>query len=224
MPEVTSVECADERIAFPSGRTGRSRPHRTYDAIVVGSGAAGGMAAHVLTSQGLKVLLLEAGKKIDIETELQLDASGRTTIRAAARCRRDTTRCRSTSTTSASRPTPQDTAYKHVYSYVGGWGGSDYSQEHRRRREGPPVHRHQLRVGARAAARRQDEHLGPPRAAPLRLRLQGQAPRRLRRGLADLLRRHRAVLRQGRSATSASPGVKENLPHLPDSMFQRPTS
>ena len=29
---------------------------RTYDAIVVGSGAAGGMAAHVLTSQGLKVL------------------------------------------------------------------------------------------------------------------------------------------------------------------------
>ena len=46
---------------------------RTYDAIVVGSGAAGGMAAHVLTSQGLKVLLLEAGKKVDIQRELQLD-------------------------------------------------------------------------------------------------------------------------------------------------------
>ena len=28
-----------------------------YDAIVVGSGAAGGMAAHVLTSRGMKVLL-----------------------------------------------------------------------------------------------------------------------------------------------------------------------
>src|SRR5258705_7079231 len=44
---------------------------RTYDAIVVGSGAAGGMAAHVLTSQGMKVLMLEAGKKIGINSELR---------------------------------------------------------------------------------------------------------------------------------------------------------
>ena len=40
---------------------------RTYDAVVIGSGAAGGMAAHVLTSHGLKVLLLEAGRKLGIE-------------------------------------------------------------------------------------------------------------------------------------------------------------
>jgi choline dehydrogenase-like flavoprotein len=44
---------------------------KTYDAIVVGSGAAGGMAAHVLTSHGLQVLLLEAGKKLPIEKELR---------------------------------------------------------------------------------------------------------------------------------------------------------
>jgi choline dehydrogenase-like flavoprotein len=44
---------------------------RTYDAIVVGSGAAGGMAAHVLTSHGLEVLMLEAGRKLDIEQELR---------------------------------------------------------------------------------------------------------------------------------------------------------
>src|SRR5919108_4121409 len=44
---------------------------KTYDAIVIGSGAAGGMAAHVLTSQGMKVLLLEAGKKLEIEKELK---------------------------------------------------------------------------------------------------------------------------------------------------------
>src|ERR1051326_8988885 len=44
---------------------------RTYDAVVIGSGAAGGMAAHVLTSHGLKVLLLEAGKKLPIEQELR---------------------------------------------------------------------------------------------------------------------------------------------------------
>ncbi|HEX4486824.1 MAG TPA: GMC family oxidoreductase [Terriglobales bacterium] len=44
---------------------------KRYDAIVVGSGAAGGMAAHVLTSHGLQVLLLEAGKKLPIEKELR---------------------------------------------------------------------------------------------------------------------------------------------------------
>src|SRR5438477_10915859 len=44
---------------------------RTYDAVIVGSGAAGGMAAHVLTSKGMKVLLLEAGKKLNIEQELR---------------------------------------------------------------------------------------------------------------------------------------------------------
>jgi choline dehydrogenase-like flavoprotein len=44
---------------------------KTYDAVVIGSGAAGGMAAHVLTSKGLKVLLLEAGKKLPIEQELR---------------------------------------------------------------------------------------------------------------------------------------------------------
>ena len=44
---------------------------KTYDAIVVGSGAAGGMAAHVLTSHGMQVLMLEAGKKLPIEQELK---------------------------------------------------------------------------------------------------------------------------------------------------------
>jgi len=45
--------------------------NRIYDAVVVGSGAAGGMAAHVLTTYGLQVLLLEAGKKLPIEQELR---------------------------------------------------------------------------------------------------------------------------------------------------------
>src|SRR3954463_13715835 len=44
---------------------------KTYDAIVVGSGAAGGMAAHVLTTHGLNILMLEAGKKLNIEQELK---------------------------------------------------------------------------------------------------------------------------------------------------------
>lgn len=36
-----------------------------YDAIVVGSGAGGGMAAYVLSTAGLKVLMLEAGRAYD---------------------------------------------------------------------------------------------------------------------------------------------------------------
>ncbi len=43
----------------------------TYDAIVVGSGAAGGMAAHVLTEHGLRVLMLEAGKHVDTTQTLK---------------------------------------------------------------------------------------------------------------------------------------------------------
>jgi len=42
---------------------------RKYDAVVVGSGAGGGMAAYVLTQRGLKVLLLEAGRHYDPMTE-----------------------------------------------------------------------------------------------------------------------------------------------------------
>ena len=40
-----------------------------WDVIVVGSGAAGGMAAFQLAMAGVKVLLLEAGRMIDVETE-----------------------------------------------------------------------------------------------------------------------------------------------------------
>ena len=36
-----------------------------YDAVIVGSGAGGGMAAYVLAKAGLKVCLLEAGHHYD---------------------------------------------------------------------------------------------------------------------------------------------------------------
>src|SRR5688572_21254599 len=42
---------------------------KLYDAIVVGSGATGGMAAKELSEAGLSVAVLEAGRKLDPEKD-----------------------------------------------------------------------------------------------------------------------------------------------------------
>ncbi len=42
-----------------------TRTQEVYDAVVVGSGAGGGTAVHVLTAKGLKVALLEAGPMLE---------------------------------------------------------------------------------------------------------------------------------------------------------------
>ena len=47
----------------------RRKRQQEYDAIIVGSGAAGGMCAYVLACSGLKVLMLEAGRDYDPVTE-----------------------------------------------------------------------------------------------------------------------------------------------------------
>ncbi len=49
-----------------------------YDAVIVGSGAGGGMAAYVLTRRGLNVLMLEAGRHYDPHTEIPMLAPNRT--------------------------------------------------------------------------------------------------------------------------------------------------
>jgi choline dehydrogenase-like flavoprotein len=46
---------------------------KIYDAIIVGSGAAGGIAANVLVNQGLDVLLLEIGPKWDRNTQFHTE-------------------------------------------------------------------------------------------------------------------------------------------------------
>jgi choline dehydrogenase-like flavoprotein len=100
---------------------------RTYDAVVVGSGAAGGMAAHVLTSHGLDVLLLEAGKKLEIESELRSmewpydhPRRGEMPYSSHALSLNEYNVRQS--------PYAKGLPWKSVYSYVQGWEGSDYSK------------------------------------------------------------------------------------------------
>jgi glucoside 3-dehydrogenase (cytochrome c) catalytic subunit len=100
---------------------------RTYDAVIVGSGAAGGMAAHVLTSHGLDVLMLEAGKKLDIEGELKSmewpydhPRRGEKPYTSHALSFNEYT--------IRQPPYAKGLSWKTVDSYVQGWGGSDYTR------------------------------------------------------------------------------------------------
>lgn len=101
-----------------------------YDAVVVGSGAAGGMAAHVLTSQGLKVLLLEAGKQQDTgkilhSMEWPYDNPWRGKMPPDYRA---LTLNEYTIRNPPYAQGPEYAKYKKVLSYVQGWSGSDYSK------------------------------------------------------------------------------------------------
>jgi glucoside 3-dehydrogenase (cytochrome c) catalytic subunit len=98
-----------------------------YDAVIVGSGAAGGMAAHVLTSKGLDVLLLEAGKKLDIENELRSmewpydhPRRGEMPYTSHALSQNEYNL--------RTPPYAKGLPWKTVYSYVQEWNGSDYSK------------------------------------------------------------------------------------------------
>jgi choline dehydrogenase-like flavoprotein len=99
----------------------------TYDAVVVGSGAAGGMAAHVLTSHGMKVLLLEAGRyqdtgKILHSMEWPYDHPRRGQMPP------DYHALTASEYNFRSLPYAQNSPYTKVASYVQGWGGTDYSK------------------------------------------------------------------------------------------------
>ena len=48
------------------------RSPKTYDVIVVGSGAGGGMAAKILTEGGMNVALLEAGPEVHPEKDYKM--------------------------------------------------------------------------------------------------------------------------------------------------------
>ena len=194
---------------------------RTYDAIVIGSGAAGGMAAHVLTSRGMQVLMLEAGKKLDINKELK------STEWPYEHPRRgdmppDHHALSLNEYNIRQPPYAADSKFTKVHSYVQGWSGSDYSKNIVvDEKEHPYTGTNYAWVRARC--------LGGKTNIWGRLALR----------LSDYDFKARTHDGYGEdwpiSYKDIEPyydrvdqylgisGVKEHLPYLPDSLFQRPT-
>jgi choline dehydrogenase-like flavoprotein len=194
---------------------------KTYDAVVVGSGAAGGMAAHVLTSHGLKVLLLEAGKKLDIEQELRsmewpYDHARRGNMPPQYHA------LSANEYTIRQPPYAKGLPYPKVFSYVQGWGGSDYSKNIVvNEKDHPYTGTNYAWVRARL--------LGGKTAiwGRLALRLSDYDFKAKSRdgygedwpiGYADVAPYYDKV-----DEYLGISGVKEGLPYLPDGIFQRPT-
>jgi choline dehydrogenase-like flavoprotein len=194
---------------------------RTYDAIVIGSGAAGGMAAHALTSQGLQVLLLEAGKKLDIDKELKsmewpYDHPRRGDMPPSHHA------LSLNEYTIRQPPYAADSKHAKVHSYVQGWSGSDYSKNIVvDEKEHPYTGTNYAWVRARCLGGKTNIW------GRLALRLSDyDFKARSRDGYGedwpisykdiepyyDRVDRYLGIS-----------GVKENLPSLPDSLFQRPT-
>jgi choline dehydrogenase-like flavoprotein len=195
---------------------------KVYDAVVVGSGAAGGMAAHVLTSRGLKVILLEAGRQVDTTAELK---STEWPYEHPRRGDMPPQYHALVPAEYAIRQPPyatKDSKHEKVFSYVQSWNGSDYSKN--------------------LVVNEKDHPYTGTNYAWVRARVLGGKTNiwgRLALRLSDY--DFKAASRDGYgvdwpiSYKDLAPyydkvdeylgisGFKENLPHLPDGVFQRST-
>ncbi|MGH9768569.1 MAG: GMC oxidoreductase [Blastocatellia bacterium] len=195
--------------------------NKVYDAVIIGSGAAGGMAAHVLTLRGMKVLLLEAGRKINTTEELK---STEWPYEHPRRGNMPPGNHALSFNEYTIRQPPYANGIKanHVFSYVQGWGGSDYSKN--------------------LVVDEKDHPYTGTNYAWVRSRCLGGKTNiwgRLALRMSDY--DFKAASRDGYGVdwpieyADVAPyydkvdlllgisGVKENLPFLPDSIFQRPT-
>src|SRR5262245_35925023 len=194
---------------------------RVYDAIVIGSGAAGGMAAHVLTSQGMKVLLLEAGKKLDIDKELK---SMEWPFQHPRRGDMPPDHHALTLNEYTIRQPPYAAGLKHskVFSYVQGWSGPDYSKNIVvNEKEHPYTGTNYAWVRARCLGGKTNIW------GRLALRLSDyDFKAKTHDGYGEdwpLSYKDVAPYYDRVDQYLGISGGKENLPYLPDSIFQRPT-
>ena len=194
---------------------------RTYDAVVIGSGAAGGMAAHVLTTHGLKVLLLEAGKKLDINAELN---SMQWPYEHPRRGDMPPDRHALSLNEYHIRQPPYaaDAKYSKVHSYVQGWGGADYSKNIVvDEKEHPYSGTNYAWVRARGLGGKTNIW------GRLALRMSDyDFKAKSRDGFGEdwpIVYKDIEPYYDRVDRYLGISGVKENLPYLPDSIFQRPT-
>ncbi|MEP7339779.1 MAG: GMC family oxidoreductase [Acidobacteriota bacterium] len=194
--------------------------NKVYDAIVVGSGAAGGMAAHVLTSHGMKVLMLEAGKRIDTTEELK---STEWPYEHPRRGDMPPDRHALTPNEYTIRKPPYAAGIKanHVHNYVQSWGGSDYSKNLVvDEKDHPYTGTNYAWVRARALGGKTNIW------GRLALRLSDYDFKAASRdGYGDnwpIEYKDIAPYYDRVDLLLGISGVKENLPFLPDSIFQRP--
>lgn len=194
---------------------------RTYDAVVIGSGAAGGMAAHVLTTHGLKVLLLEAGKKLDINAELN---SMQWPYEHPRRGDMPPDRHALSLNEYNIRQPPYaaDAKYSKVHSYVQGWGGADYSKNIVvDEKEHPYSGTNYAWVRARGLGGKTNIW------GRLALRMSDyDFKAKSRDGFGEdwpIVYKDIEPYYDRVDRYLGISGVKENLPYLPDSIFQRPT-
>lgn len=113
-------------LQFPITNNPQVDLKTTYDAVVVGSGAAGGMAAHALTARGLKVLVLEAGKYQDTSKLLHsmqwpYDHPRRGNMPPDYHAL-------TVNEYNFRSPYGKNSSYSHVESYIQAWSFSDYSK------------------------------------------------------------------------------------------------
>ncbi len=114
-------------LQFPITNNPEVDLNTVYDAVVVGTGAAGGMAAHVLTTHGMKVLLLEAGKYVNTsETLHSLEWPYNHPRRG--KMPSDYHALSVNEYNFRELPYAKQSPYTAVQSYVQGWSGTDYTK------------------------------------------------------------------------------------------------
>jgi choline dehydrogenase-like flavoprotein len=194
---------------------------RTYDAVVIGSGAAGGMAAHVLTARGMNVLMLEAGRRLDVDKELK---SMEWPYQHPRRGEMPPGHHALTLNEYTIRQPPYgtDSKFPKLYSYVQGWGGADYSKNIVvDEREHPYTGTNYAWVRARVLGGKTNIW------GRLALRLSDHDFKaKSRDGYGEdwpISYKDVAPYYDRVDRYLGISGVRENLPHLPDSLFQRPT-